>query len=299
MTLPITPTPTTGVTLTGDNNYTGNYTDPFYVLGGANNGGHNDFDTGIGNEVFMFGNVTYGPAKTSVTITDTTYDGGGTLLTDSSHTYQSTATGSSNDTLHFDFTVGTGTVQTSNFLTDHGTPQDYYPDTDDSGAVNYYAESNISAWNSNYSAWLADHSGWTLSSLTTVETSAAAHDSDLHEATDSPDDIWSGDIVATHTTGGSVTADYTGAKTLLGFSVGSDHIALDGHDGVTSLTEDQFNANFTVTSTQHTSSNNVIVNDTTISLTGGNWSVDLYGVDTTAVVGDLHDWAWSNVITHA
>jgi hypothetical protein len=262
---------TTGVTLTGDNNYSGTY-DSIDVLGGANYGGHDDFDAKDGNEVFMFGNLQY----KSTTITDTSYDGDGNTIT--SGTYQSTATGTSNDTLHFHFTFHEGSAGgTSNFLTD-AAPQDYTADTD--GDANYQAQSDASAWNTNYATWHAAELalGATFSDPTTIETG-------VNNGHPDPDVNLTLDITANLPgTPATLTADNTGDKTLLGFSVGSDHIALDGVD------ESKFDQYFTINSSTHTSANNNTVNDTVISLgawtdadhtSAGGWAVDLYGVNVT------------------
>jgi hypothetical protein len=250
------------VTLTGDNNYTGIY-DDLWVLGGANNGGHDDTDNGSTN-VFLFGNLQY----KNTTVTDTSNDGTGTLV--SSSTYQTTATGTSADTLHFTFNVSEG---------EHFT-WDAWGGLSGSNAAYNGVESS-------YESWLASlPAGYTLSDPVSGVFNDPPGDPATFNGFDTADVAGSG-----------ISAAFGGAKTLLGFSVGSDHIALDGVTG-----ESTFDANFTVTSTTHISSNGNTVHDTTIMLNGGSWSVDLYGVDTTSLSGDsqaLKDFAWNSVIQHA
>lgn len=284
------------VTLTGDNNYTGTY-DDVQVLGGANSGGNTDYDTTIGDETFMFGNLQQQGAHHAIT-TDTSGDV-------TSGTWNSTATGSSNDTLHFGFTFHNAVAGgTSNFLTSGDIPNPAHFVADGDGDANYTSTADDSAWTSNYTAWQATQPpGTTYSDSTVIETGVS---------TGHPDGTGSVtlDVLATSPGGtpASETADHAGAKVLLGFSVGSDHIALD------TVTQDQFNSYFNVTSTTHISTNGNVVHDTTITLTDGSghdltggtaWSVDLYGVDSTAI-GDastpageqaLQTWAWNNVIT--
>lgn len=282
------------VTLTGDNNYSGVY-DTITVLGGANYGGHNDFDTTDSNEVFMFGNLQY----KSTTITDKSYDGTGTDVT--SGTYQSTATGSSNDTLHFHFTFHAGTPGgTSNFLTD-GSPQDYasdatgatqngYPTGD--GDATYQSHSSDASWNSTYADWQSTQpTGTTYSDPVTIETGVTKNNGGT-------DHYITLNVEATAPgTPDTLTADHGGNKSLLGFSVDSDHIALDG------VTEAQFEQYFTINASSHTSANNNTVNDTVISLgswdnsthtSEGNWSVDLYGVSVATLQANAASLGYSN-----
>jgi hypothetical protein len=258
------------VTLTGDNNYTGIY-DSLWVLGGANNGEHDDTDNGS-TDVFLFGNLQY----KSTTVTDTSYDGTGTLV--SSNTYQTTATGTSADTLHFTFNVSEG---------EHFT-WDAWGGLSGSNAAYNGVESS-------YESWLASlPASYTLSDPVSGDF-VSGKDTTTHP----PTDIYTtfNGYDAADVAGIGITAAFDGDKTLLGFSVGSDHLALDG---ITS--ESMFDANFTVTSTAHTSANGNTVHDTTITLNGGGWSVDLYGIDTTSFNNDsqaLKDFAWNNVIQHA
>lgn len=257
------------VTLTGDNNYSGIY-DSISVLGGANYGGHDDFDATDGNEVFMFGNLQY----KSTTVTDNSYDGSGNLVTGG--TYQSTATGTSNDTLHFSFSGSE--AQHFTFEAWNGLQN---------GHESYNGVENA------YEAWLA-----TLP--TGVQFSdgiSGQFQSGQDHSTTPPTPTYTefDGYLHADVAGTGITADHGGAKTLLGFSVGSDHIALDGI-----TTELAFDENFTVTSTTHQSANNNVVHDTTITFNGGNWSVDLYGVDSTSLTteADLQHFAWSQLTSN-
>lgn len=291
------------VTLTGDNNYSGIY-DNIWVLGGANHGGNSDSDTTTGNEVFMFGNLRY----KSTTVTD---NPDGTAQDVTGGTYQSTATGSSNDTLHFSFTFHAGTPgATHNFLTE-AAPQDYASDalgantnghpTGD-GDADYQAQSDATAWTTNYTAWhtaLAAE-GATFTDSTTIETGVKG----VHNPTD-PDVNLTLDITAKLPgTPDTFTADHGGDKTLLGFSVGSDHVALDLSGGG-SVSEAQFEQYFTISSSTHQSANHNTVNDTVISLNGGGWDVDLYGVNTadlqaaaTTAGETLQQYVYNTIVSH-
>ncbi|QQO20313.1 hypothetical protein JJB98_10520 [Bradyrhizobium diazoefficiens] len=274
-----------GIVLTGDNNYSGDYNfntfGTFHVLGGANSGGQTVDDTGDGNEVFMFGNLQY----KGTTFTENNFSD------DTTHTYQSTATGTSNDTLHFGFTFP-GSGGTESFFDSTFWNQA----TNGDGDNTYETDAALNGVNNKLADWQAVEltAGATLSGSQLIEyNESSAHNNGTTTLTN---------VTATLPGEDTPTADHAGAKTLLGFSVGSDHIALD------TVTQDQFNTYFTVASTTHTSTNGNVVNDTTITLTDGHgialtgdaaWSVDLYGVNTTAVSGDLHDYAWNNIIQHA
>lgn len=310
------------VIVTGNNNYTGTYTD-LWVLGGANNGGHDDTDNGS-TDVFMFGNL--GAGKTLVT--DTSYDGTGTLV--SAGTYQSTATGTSGDTLHFSFTDHPAVPgATSDFLTSSYLVQgNIQTDPDHDASSGLATLSNTSAINGDYLAWVnsltggsytlisdavtaAQNAGYGFSDSETIETSAGNPHSNFDSSgvvshTDSTpvdtdtESYWTGLVDATAPgTPETLTADHGGAKVALGFSVGSDHIALDN---VTS--ESMFDAFFTVAGSHHTLTNGNTVNDTTITLNGTTvetaWSVDLYGVDLSAqgdAAAQAH-YAWTTIVSH-
>jgi hypothetical protein len=88
------------------------------------------------------------------------------------------------------------------------------------------------------------------------------------------------DITATGPGTSTLTSDYAGQKILLGFAVGSDFLNLSGHS---TITDDLFNQFFQVASSSHQSANHNTVTDTVVSLVGGNWSADLYGVDVGAL----------------
>lgn len=266
------------VTLTGDNNYTGTY-DNLWVLGGANNGGHDDTDNGS-TDVFMFGNL--GAGKTLVT--DTSHDDTGTFL--SSGTLQSTATGDSHDTLHFGFHFHPGS---------------------EGGVLGTFAgpsEDSQSALSTEYTAFLVsvgiDPAVWQQNNAT--DPLPGYGDGDVESITWTQGQATQTRYYeATPTSGEGTdayfTVDHSGNKTLLGFSVDSDHIALDG------VTEAQFEQYFTINASSHTSANNNTVNDTVISLgnwdnsthtsTGG-WSVDLYGVSVATLQANAASLGYSN-----
>jgi hypothetical protein len=298
------------ITITGDNNYTGTYDDPMYVLGGANNGGHDDTDTGNGDEIFVFANLQYKNTK----VTDTTYDGTGTHVADGT-TWQTTADSTSNDTLHFGFTFHAAQPgNTSSYLIEGNIPH-AFPDPDHDATSDIATTADDHAVAANYLDWVnsltggtfsnltdamnaAEQAGYTFSDSQTIETNALHNDSDMttgHDPQPVPDTFWSGLVDATAPgTPASMTADHGGDKALLGFTVGSDHIALDG------VTQDQFSQFFTVDNTAtHLSANNNTVHDTVIALDGGSWSVDLYGVDLSAMSAhDAAAYVWQNVISH-
>lgn len=291
--------------LTGNNLYSGTYDSSVFNVLGLHNTTASDDTTG--SEVFMFGDLQY---KNSVVANDTQLN---TDISSGDSQFQSTHTGSSDDTLVFHFTPDGGTPVTHSFLTE-AAPQDYASDAVSftggngfdagDGDANYQAQSDASAWNTNYATWLASlPSGYTLSgSTTTIETGVNGGHPD-------PDATIALDITATTPgTFDNLTAVHTGDKTLLGFTVGSDHITLDGV-GTGATGETTFDQFFNVTSTVHTSLNGNVVNDTTITLTDGSghdligphaWSVDLYGVDTTSLTNesDLQQFVWSQVTTN-
>lgn len=264
------------VTLTGDNNYTGTYND-IVVLGGDQYGGNSWTDTTNGAETYLFGNLHYKNTDDHTLGQDVT---GGT--------WNTTATGTSNDTLHFHFTFTPGTGGTSNFLMDGQIPMGQFgPDTD--GDATYQSEANHNAWETNYQAWQAAQPiGTTYTDPVTIETKVGK----------TGELIITLDIQANSpSTSDSLTADHTGNKTLLGFSVDSDHIALDD------VTEARFEQYFTVNASSHTSANNNTVNDTVISLgnwdnsthtSEGNWSVDLYGVSVATLQANAASLGYSN-----
>jgi hypothetical protein len=264
------------VTLTGDNNYSGTYSD-VDVLGGANSGGSTFTDTNLftnldsnGTEYFLFGNLKSG--STTVSSGDIT-----------SNIYTTTATGSAGDTLVFDFTFDPGhAAGASGFLTSsfalsggltNGDQPSLQPDTD--GDANYQSTADASAWNTQYAEWVASLGpGYTFSGPTTIETG-------VNNGHPDPDVNVTLDVTATAPgSAPTLTSDYAGAKVLLGFAVGSDHLSLNGHS---TLTDAEFNQFFTVTASSHQSANSNTVNDTMIGLADHSWSVDLYGVD----VGNL------------
>lgn len=265
------------VTLTGDNNYSGSYSN-VDVLGGASAGGGTFTDTNLyanldpsGNEYFLFGNLKSG--STTVSSGDIT-----------SNIYTTTATGAAGDTLVFDFTFDPGHAGgTSNFLTSsyaisgglqNGDQPSLQPDTD--GDANYQSTANADGWNTQYAAWVASLGpGYTFSDPTTIETSVTANNP--HPDQNDPDVNITLDITATAPgSAPTLTSDYAGTKVLLGFAVGSDHLSLNGHS---TITDDEFNQFFTVTASTHQSANNNTVNDTIIALADHSWSVDLYGVN--------------------
>lgn len=276
----------TDVTIAGSNLYSGTYDDPyFWILGGANNGGHDDADTISGDETFVFGNLQY----RSNVITDTNYsDDSGTLFSgDATKSYQVTASGTSNDTLHFSFTFHEATPG--------GVLGTFTPDPGSDGKLQ---QNELSTEYSHFLESLGiDPSIWAQNSSTDPLPGYGDGTAESATVYTGPTNTTTRYYEATPTSGtgtpASLTADYTGAKTLLGFSVGSDHIGLDG------VTQDYFNTYFNVASTTHTSANNNTVNDTVISLGDGtSWQVDLLGVDTTAI-GDeqaLKDYVWANII---
>lgn len=283
----------TTITLTGDNNYSGTYDSSIwgsmYVLGGANDGGHDDTDAITGNEVFVFGNLQH----KSTTVTDATYDGTGTLVDGSQGTtFQTTASGTSNDTMHFDFTLHHGAPGgTLTFQIPDGSP-------DADGDANYQTDASASGVTNSYNSWVASlPAGYTLNNdPVTVETGVHTEGPD-HTLTDPDVNVTLAGITATAAgTPDTLTADHGGDKTLLGFSVGSDHIALDG---VTD--ESMFDTYFTVNNAAtHQSANNNTVHDTTITLNGGSWSVDLYGVDLSAMSqADAAHYVYTNVVAHS
>lgn len=264
------------VTLTGDNNYSGVYTD-VDVLGGASAGGTTTTDTNAfaaldpnGKEYFLFGNLHAGSHTTS----------SGDVTTG---TFNTTATGDSGDTLVFKFTFDPGHAgATSDFLTSdfaigggllNGDQPSLRPDTD--GDADYQSTADASAWTTQYDAWVASlGQGYTFSGPTSIETNVSNGHPD-------PDVNVTLDIIGTAAgTDPTLTSDDAGVKVLLGFAVGSDHLSLDGHSTVT---QDEFNQFFQVTASSHLSANNNTVNDTVISLDDHTWSVDLYGVDVGAL----------------
>jgi len=272
------------VTLTGNNNYSGIYHD-VDVLGGANAGGGTYYDTNhfgstpggaIDNETFLFGNLQH--TSTTTTTGDI-----------SSGSYNTTATGTSGDTLVFSFTLHLGNAQTSHFL--DAAPA-HAPDTDDGGAVDLYSEADINGWLSSYLGWVdslsgssftanpndataynaalgqaigaAQAAGWSLADLAKVETGAKNLDGTTGQHIDDDSDpVWSGLVDATKGGPDTLTSDHQGNKILLGFGVGSDHLSLNGDSTITNAQFDQF---FTITGDTHISANNNIVNDTVISL---------------------------------
>jgi hypothetical protein len=262
------------VTLTGDNNYSGVYTD-VDVLGGANYGGGTFTDTNAfasldpsGTEYFLFGNLNFR--------SDKVFSGDVTT-----GTYAVTATGNAGDTLVFDFTYTAGTTgDTFNFFTSGFSPGGpggdnpaRQPDTD--GDADWQSAASASGWNSAYADWQASlGSGYVYSNSTTIETGVNGGHPD-------PDNNITLAITATGpSTQATLTSDYAGEKILLGFAVGSDFINLDGHS---TLTDALFNQFFTVTTSTHQSANHNTVTDTVLSLDGNSWSVDLYGVNVAAL----------------
>ncbi|HSV02895.1 MAG TPA: hypothetical protein VLI41_06780 [Phenylobacterium sp.] len=264
------------VTLTGDDNYSGVYTD-VDVLGGATAAGTTSTDMNAfagldpnGKEYFLFGNLHAGSHTTSTG--DVT-----------SGSYNTTATGDSGDTLVFDFTFDPGHAGgASNFLTSsfalsgglqNGDQPSLQPDID--GDADYQSTAAASAWTTQYNAWVASLGpGYTFSGPASIETSVSNGHPD-------PDVNVTLDVTATAPgSAPTLTSDYAGVKVLLGFAVGSDHLSLDGHS---TITQDEFNQFFEVTASSHLSANNNTVNDTIIGLDDHTWSIDLYGVN----VGDL------------
>jgi hypothetical protein len=294
-------------TLTGDDNFSGSYTDIFVLgaaIGGSTGTIYADTPDG-GNETFMFGDLQHkSTVETSGDIT--------------SGTFQSTATGTGGDEVDFNFTFHAGTGGTSNFLTDGFSPQDYTADSD--GDATYQAQSDDNAWLTNYANWQASQpAGTTYSDPVTIETG-------VNNGHPDPDANLTLDIQAT-TPGASpyYTADDGGNKILLGFTVATDtnpgdHIGLN----VDKTTFEQY---FTVNADTHISANNNVVNDTVISLgnftasTGtaagdhaygtseGNWSVDLYGVSVASLqtaaanagyqgTNALSDYVYDTIVHH-
>jgi hypothetical protein len=293
------------VTVTGNNNYSGTYTsadyDYFWVLGRANNGGHEDFDVNDGNEVFVFGNLQY----KSTTVTDTNYvddsNSSGTSVSDG--TYQTTATGTSADTLHFGFTFHEAQPGDIVSFFDSAFWYPYsHPDYDFTYETNGSA-SNLQGY---YDQWVASlGSTYQFSGSTDIEClENNSTDGSNGNDTTAHDNYLTLNVTATAPgTDASLTSDNGGDKTLLGFSVGSDHIALDN---VTD--ESMFSQYFTIDNTAtHQSANDNTVHDTIISLEdGSSWSVDLYGVDTSgfdtstdAGKQALTDYVWNNIILQA
>jgi hypothetical protein len=292
------------VTLTGDNNYTGVYSD-VDVLGGGSNGGGSFTDTNAftsldpnGTEYFLFGNLhSSGPSGVTISTGDIT-----------SGSYGTTATGDSGDTLVFSFNFDPGHAGgTSNFLTSsfaiggglqNGDQPSLQPDTD--GDADYQSTADDSAWHTQYDAWVASLGpGYTFSDPTTIETNVSNGHPD-------PDVNVTLDITATAPSSDpTLTSDYAGQKVLLGFAVGSDHLNLDGDS---TITQDEFNQFFEVTASSHLSANNNTVNDTVISLDDHTWSVDLYGVDVgalTTAYNTLHgvtlstsDYVYDFILSH-
>jgi hypothetical protein len=284
------------VTLTGDNNYSGTYSN-VDVLGALSAGGGTYTDTNHyanldpnGFEYFLFGDLQF--RSNVVSSGDVT-----------SGTYQTTATGSSTDTLVFDFTFDPGhTGGTSNFLTSsyalsgglaNGDQPALQADTD--GDAAYQSTASANAWTTQYDAWVASlGSGYTFSDPTTIETGVTANNP--HPDQSDPDVNISLDVTAT--AAGSpptLTSDYAGTKVLLGFTVGYDHLSLNGHSTVTDAL---FNQYFSVTASTHQSANNNTVTDTIVGLNDHSWSVDLYGVDVGSLTSAYNTAHGTSLSTH-
>jgi len=313
------------LTLTGDDNFSGYYTDIF-VLGaaiGGNSGGTytdtNAFDGG--NETFMFGDLQHKSTVISTEMDETT------------GTYQSTATGTGGSEVDFHFTLATSTTtETSDFLHGHDISVDADGSSDPfgTGATGPYYETSADV--QSYYSWLADHSatdGWVLTNQASIEFGADQQDGTVGQKIDddsNPNNFLANiDTNATKndTTVTGLTADDTGNKILLGFTVdptAGDHIGLN----VDKATFEQY---FTVNADTHISANNNVVNDTVISLgsftanTGtaagdhvygtseGNWSVDLYGVSVASLqtaaanagyqgTNALSDYVYDTIVHH-
>lgn len=256
------------ITLTGDNNYSGVYSN-VDVLGGANHGGGTFEDISAfsaldpnGIEFFMFGNLNYR--------SDVIFSGD-----HSTGTYAATTTGGAGDTLVFDFTLNAGgSSGTFNFLTSGFELGALSADTD--GDADYQSPADVNGWNSQYAAWQTSlGAGVTYSDPTTIETGVHGG----RTLTD-PDANLTLNIMASGSTSPSLTSDFAGQKVLLGFAVGSDFLNLNGHSAIT---DDVFNQYFQVTASSHQSANHNTVNDTVVSLNDGSWSVDLYGVNVAAL----------------
>jgi hypothetical protein len=249
-------------TITGPTPYEGTYTDITVV--GTNN---TVSDTDGNHDTYVLGNENLNAAnKITITASDT-----------------------SNDTIAYSFDVNVLAGQTFNFL-DFSHPQLTLTGNEQDSTIDGTSNANANAWYSQYDAWVAslgDLGQYQFSGELDVQAWQKAKQGTVVT------DVNLDNIVATKAGETTVTSNDAGSHdTVLGFAVGSDHIDLGAN-----VTQSIFENYFTVTSTTHNDDHGNAIHDTTISL-GSDWSVDLYGVDTSALSGQaLSDYVYNNLVT--
>jgi hypothetical protein len=254
----------TDQTITGPTPYEGTYTDVTVV--GTNTTVSDDDGN---HDTYVLGNENTQPANGNITIT---------------------ASGTSNDTISYSFDVSVLAGQTFNFL-DFSHPQLALTGTEQDGTIDGTSNANANAWYSQYDAWIAslgDLGQYQFSGELDVQAWQKAKQGTVVT------DVNLDGVIATKAGETTITSNDVGSHdTTLGFAVGSDHIDLGAN-----VTQSIFENYFTVTSTNHADDHGNTIQDTTISL-GSDWSVDLYGVDTSALSGQaLSDYVFNNLLTH-
>jgi hypothetical protein len=230
-------------------------------------------DTNGTNDTYVDGNLSFHPNNGNIDIT---------------------AGGSANDTISYSFNINVTAGTTSSFL-DWSHPQLTLTDSDASdGTLGGTSQANPNAWLSQYAAWIASlGTGYTLDQ-TTLDVLASQSAKKGTIVTD----VHLQGLTATIGGTTTVTSNDAGSHdTVLSFAVGSDHINLGAN-----VTESVFDNYFVISPTTHSDDHGNPINDTTISLQGGSWSVDLYGVDAQAAAAlasqDVHTYVWNNILLH-
>lgn len=259
------------LTITGPTDYEGTYAN-VTVLGTD----ATVFDTNGTNDVYVDGSLNFHETKANLNV-------------------NITEGGSANDTISYSFNINVTAGTTSSFL-DWSHPQLTMTDssTADGDGLEATSQANPNAWLSQYAAWKASlGAGYTLDD-TTLDVLASQSSKKGTVITD----VHLQGLTATTAGTTSVTSNDAGSHdTVLSFAVGSDHINLGAN-----VTESVFDNYFVITPTTHADDHGNAIADTTISLTGGSWSVDLYGVDAQALAAlagtDVHTYAWNHFLLH-
>lgn len=258
------------LTITGPTPYEGSYVNLTEMGVGATLA-----DTDGSNDTYVFGNLNFHETNANENVNITNGDAGA-------------------DTVSYSFNINVTAGVTSSFL-DFSHPQLTLTDSDASdGTLAGTSQANPNAWTSQYAAWLASLGAsytlddTTLDVLASQSAKKGAIVTDVHLQG------------LTATIGGSTTVTSNDAgshDTMLSFAVGSDHIDLGSN-----VTQQLFDNCFVVSPTTHADDHGNLIADTTISLLGGSWSVDLYGVDAqtqAALAGvDVHAYVWNNILLH-
>jgi hypothetical protein len=260
------------LTITGPTPYEGSYTD-VTVLGTNTTVS----DTNGTNDVYVDGGLNFNETKANENI-------------------NITQGGSANDTISYSFNIDVTAGTTSSFL-DWSHPQLTLTDstTSDGDGLAGTSQANAAAWYSQYAAWLAslgpDAHIDTSTSLEVFASQSAKKGTTITDLTLTG---------ITATIGGSTTVTSNDAgshDTVLSFALDSDHIDLGAN-----VTESIFDNYFVISPTTHSDDHGNPIADTTISLAGGSWSVDLYGIDVQALATlagtDAHTYAWNHILLH-